>query len=132
VAGVGTSEGEVWRQPFGRLTFDSDAAETVADTPFDLASLTKVLATSSIVMQLIRDGKLGLDERVATAFAEWRGPDRDSVTVRDLLEHASGLPARLVDAPPQGRREFEHEICSMQLEYAPRSRSIYSDLDFIL
>ena len=52
--------------------------------------------------------------------------------MRDLLEHASGLPARLLDAPPQGRREFEHEICAMPLEYAPRTRSIYSDLGFIL
>ena len=55
-----------------------------------------------------------------------------AVTVRDLLEHASGLPARLVDAPPATRREFEHEICTMPLEYAPRSASIYSDLGFIL
>jgi serine-type D-Ala-D-Ala carboxypeptidase len=52
--------------------------------------------------------------------------------VRDLLEHASGLPARLLDAPPHTQREFEHEICSMPLEYAPRAQSIYSDLGFIL
>jgi CubicO group peptidase (beta-lactamase class C family) len=54
------------------------------------------------------------------------------VTVRDVLEHASGLPARLLDAAPLGRREFEHEICAMPLEYAPRTRSIYSDVGFIL
>jgi CubicO group peptidase (beta-lactamase class C family) len=54
------------------------------------------------------------------------------VTVRDLLEHTSGLSARLVDAPPKSRREFEHEICRMPLEYVPRTQAIYSDLDFIL
>jgi CubicO group peptidase (beta-lactamase class C family) len=54
------------------------------------------------------------------------------VTVRHLLEHASGLSARLLDRPPQHRRAFEHDICSTALEYAPGTRSIYSDLGFIL
>src|SRR5262249_48639696 len=52
--------------------------------------------------------------------------------IRDLLEHASGLPARLVDQPPPTRREFEHDICTIALEYNPRTQSIYSDLGFIL
>ncbi len=54
------------------------------------------------------------------------------MTIQDLLEHASGLPARLLDRPPDVAREFEHDICAMPLEYAPRTRSLYSDLDFIL
>ena len=110
----------------------SDACGTDLHTPFDLASLTKVIATTTVVMELVRIGALRLEEPVSAFFAEWRGTDREAVTVRDLLEHASGLPARLVDAPPAGRREFEHDICAMPLEYAPRTRSIYSDLGFIL
>jgi CubicO group peptidase (beta-lactamase class C family) len=132
VAEVGASRGVLWRDAFGRLTFDAESAPTTIDTPFDLASLTKVMATTSVVMQLMSSGTLRLAEPVAAAFGEWRGPDRESATIRDLLEHASGLPARLVDPPPTGRREFEHEICMMRLEYEPRSRSIYSDLGFIL
>jgi serine-type D-Ala-D-Ala carboxypeptidase len=132
VAEVGASGGVLWRDAFGRLTFDAESAPTTIDTPFDLASLTKVMATTSVVIELTSSGRLRLGEPVAAAFREWRGPDRESVTVRDLLEHSSGLPARLVDAPPTGRREFEHEICVMPLEYEPRSRSIYSDLGFIL
>jgi serine-type D-Ala-D-Ala carboxypeptidase len=80
----------------------------------------------------VRNGHVQLDSAVSEFFGEWRGKDRDSVTVRDLLEHCSGLAARLVDAPPESRREFEHDICRMPLEYVPRTRSIYSDLDFIL
>ena len=110
----------------------SDAFGTAPQTPFDLASLTKVIATTTIVMELVRNGALRLDEPIAASFDEWRGVDRDAVTVRDLLEHASGLPARLLDAPPAARREFEHDICAMPLEYAPRMRSVYSDLGFIL
>jgi CubicO group peptidase (beta-lactamase class C family) len=119
---AGSSDGSLWQ----------DALDTPLDTPFDLASLTKPVATTTIVMDLVNRGVVGLDDPLAPSVAEWRGVDRSEVTVRDLLEHASGLAARLVDAPPIGRREFEHEICSMPLEYAPRTRSIYSDLGFIL
>ncbi len=109
-----------------------EALATPLDTPFDLASLTKPVATASVLMRLVEARRVALDDLVADAFGEWRGADREAVTVRDLLEHASGLSARLVDAPPSGRREFEHDICVMRLEYPPRTRSIYSDLGFIL
>ena len=128
----GNSASALWTEAFGTLTFDSVSPPTNLQTPFDLASLTKVVATTTVVMELVRTGSLDLDERVSAFFAEWRGVDREPVTVRDLLEHASGLAARLVDPPPAGRREFEHDIGAMPLEYPPRSRSIYSDLGFIL
>jgi CubicO group peptidase (beta-lactamase class C family) len=119
---VGDSRGTLWHEAFG----------TSLHTLFDLSSLTKVIATTTGVMRKVGDGSLRLETRIAEFFDEWRGADRESVTLRDLLEHASGLAARLVDAPPAGRREFEHDICAMKLEYEPRSRSIYSDLGFIL
>src|SRR5258706_10865541 len=108
------------------------ASGTGLRTPFDLASLTKVIATTTVVMELVRTGALDLGEPLSAFFGDWRGRDRDVVTVRDLLEHASGLPARLLDAPPAGRREFEHDICTSALEYEPRTKSVYSDLGFIL
>ena len=128
---VGSSTGPEWQDALGTLTVDPPVAATV-DTIYDLASLTKVLATTTVVMQLAADGHLQLGEDVRSFFEDWRGVDRASVTVRDLLEHASGLPARLVDRPPSSRREFEHEIGSIALEYPPRTRSIYSDLGFML
>jgi serine-type D-Ala-D-Ala carboxypeptidase len=131
VAEAGDSTAPLWHERVGTLTFEA-ATPVEADTPFDLASLTKVIATTSLAMRLAEAGTLKLETPIAELFDEWRGPDREATTVRDLLEHASGLPARLVDAPPQGRREFEHEICTIRLEYERRSRSIYSDLGFIL
>jgi CubicO group peptidase (beta-lactamase class C family) len=128
---VGSSAGPLWQEAFGTRTFD-DATRVDLTTPFDLASLTKPIATTSVAIQLIHDGRLALDERLADILGEWRAADRAAATVRDLLEHSSGLPARLLDAPPGGRREFEHDICTTPLEYAPRSRSVYSDLGFIL
>jgi serine-type D-Ala-D-Ala carboxypeptidase len=121
-AEVGSSAGPIWTEAFG----------TDLETPFDLASLTKVIATTTVVMELVRIGAVRLEDRISQCFEEWRGLDREAVTVRDLLEHAAGLSARLLDAPPEGRREFEHDISTMPLEYAPRTRSIYSDLGFIL
>ncbi len=132
VAEVGDSTGVLWREPFGRLTFDQDSPAADISTIYDLASLTKPVATTTVVLQLVSAKRMELDEPVSACFSEWRGSDRERATVRDLLEHAAGLPARLVDQPPRGRREFEHEICRMPLEYSPREKSIYSDLGFIL
>ena len=132
VTDVGASGGTVWREAFGAVTFAPDAAPTRDATPFDLASLTKPIATTTVVMDLVAAGRARLDDPLASSFAEWRGPSRERATLTDLLEHASGLPARLLDPPPRSRREFEHEICSTPLEYEPRTRSVYSDLGFIL
>jgi len=129
---VGSSAGILWVEAFGALAFGTGAPRAEPDTPFDLASLTKVIATATILMELVRTERVRLDDPVSGFFNEWRGADREAVTLRDLLEHASGLAARLIDAPPNSRREFEHDICRMPLEYAPRTQALYSDLDFIL
>jgi CubicO group peptidase (beta-lactamase class C family) len=136
---VGNSQGPLWQDALGTLSFAERATSRVAtvgtvgiDTPFDLASLTKPIVTATVFMQLVDAGAVALGERVSAGFPEWTGANRAGATVADLLEHASGLPARLFDAPPSSRREFEHDICAMPLEYLPRTRSIYSDLGFIL
>ena len=129
---VGSAAGAMWSDAIGTLTFDAGAAPAAPATIFDLASLTKPIATTTVMMELVRTGAVSLDARVAEFFIDWRGDDREAVTLRDLLEHASGLPARLVDQPPDTRREFEHEIGKIKLAYTPRTRSIYSDLGFLL
>jgi CubicO group peptidase (beta-lactamase class C family) len=131
VAEVGNSSGSRWREAVGVLGFDTPTA-VAPDTIFDLASLTKPISTAAIVMDLVASGRVELDEPLTGCFDEWRGADREIATVQDLLEHASGLAARLVDPPPASRREFEHDICGLRLEYTPRTKSIYSDLGFIL
>lgn len=131
-AEVGSSDAVRWQACGGSLSFDADAQATTPSTLFDLASLTKPLATTSLIVELVQQRQLSLDTRVAAWLPEWRGNDRTAVTVRDLLEHAGGLSARLLDAPPDTARSFEHDICVMPLEYEPRTRALYSDLGFIL
>lgn len=130
---VGVPDGLRWREAFGRLTFDDGTPPASLDTIFDLASLTKVLATTPLVLEHVGRGALGLDETVGRHVPGWQGPDRDSVTLRDLLSHCAGLPAHAPlyrDCPDAAA--MERAICGLPLEYAPRTAAIYSDLGFIL
>jgi CubicO group peptidase (beta-lactamase class C family) len=133
VVEAGRRDRVLWRQAFGHLTYVADAPLTADDTIFDLASLTKVIATTTLVMRAVSAGTIDLDERVADRLAMWRGADREQVTIRDLLAHAAGLTAYLpFFRDHRGRHEFERAICTLPLEYVPRSQAIYSDLGFML
>ena len=130
---VGRRDSVVWQHAAGRLTYDSDAADTTIETIFDLASLTKVIATAPLVMRLVAERRLLLDTPVGRLVPAWRGHDRAGVTVTDLLEHSAGLTAWW-PLYKQGATvtEYAHLIGELPLEHAPRRRSIYSDLGFIL
>ena len=130
---VGTSARPLWRHAVGTLAYEIASPPTGDDTIFDLASLTKVMATVPLVMRLIERGGIDPDDRVTRYLTSWRGADRDSVTIRDLLSHSSGLPAyERFYLTLHGRDAIEHAICTSPLEYAPRTRSVYSDLGFML
>ena len=117
----------------GTQTYDSSSPAATMETVFDLASLTKVIATTTIVMGLIDQGRLQLDAPVSRWIRAWQGNDRRATTLTDLLEHASGLTAHLPFYRDHiGRADYEHAIATLPLEYRPRTRSIYSDLGFIL
>jgi CubicO group peptidase (beta-lactamase class C family) len=104
-----------------------------ADTIYDLASLTKVLAAAAMALELVDDGRLRFDDEVARWSPAWRGENRRSVQVRDLLEHSSGLPAhRRYFETLNGRATFEAAIGREPLDYPPRTSSVYSDAGFML
>jgi CubicO group peptidase (beta-lactamase class C family) len=76
---------------------------------------------------------LALEDPVSGHIAEWRSDDRADVTLRDLLAHCSGLPVwRPFFRELKGRHAYEAAIAAEPLDYAPRTQSVYSDLDFIL
>ncbi len=133
VVEVGSRDRALWREAFGTLDYEEGSAETRSDTIFDLASLTKVIATTSLVMRLVDRGTIAVTDPVRRWIPEWRGHDREHVVIRSLLSHSSGLTAWLpFFRDHTGRQEFQHAICSLPLEYEPDTRSIYSDLGFIL
>lgn len=130
---VGSTTQPLWTHATGRLSFAATSPAAAEDTVFDLASLTKVLATTPLVMQWVERGLLGLDDLVTTHLPAWRSDDRRHVTIRDLLSHCSGLPAHEpYFRSHQGRAAFEHAICSEPLAYEPRTAAVYSDLGFML
>ncbi|HEY8551476.1 MAG TPA: serine hydrolase domain-containing protein [Vicinamibacterales bacterium] len=133
VVEVGTTAGAVWTEAFGTLTGEPDGPAATPATIFDLASLTKVIATTTLAMRLCDEGRLALDQPVGRWCPAWCGTDRDHVTVADLLAHCAGLTAHLpLYESLQGRTEFVEAICRLALEYEPRRRAVYSDLGFIL
>ena len=130
---IGAHDGPRWNAAFGAMTFDPYAPATTPDTIFDLASLTKVLATTTLAMRAVDSGRMVMSDPIAKWLPEWRGTDRMHVTIADLLTHRSGLSAYLpLFRDFAGRTEFEHAICTLPLEYEPRTQAIYSDLGFIL
>lgn len=131
-AEVGNRDGAVWTWAGGRLGLESATAVDAA-TIFDLASLTKVIATASIGLLLVKTGAADLDIPVGTAVPQWQGADRANVVLRDLFEHSSGLPAyRDYFRRLAGKDAYLDAIAAEPLEYTPRTRAIYSDLGFIL
>jgi CubicO group peptidase (beta-lactamase class C family) len=122
----------------GRFTYDPVAEAVTASTVYDLASVTKVVATTSMAMLLYQRRQLFLDQplvQILPAFAQddAAGGPRHQVTLRMLLTHASGLPgyARLFETA--GTRDALLDAClDLPLEAAPGSRAEYSDPGFIL
>jgi len=103
------------------------------DKLFDLASLTKVIATTTLVMKLIERGILDLDDSVERYLPEFKGGGKSYVTLRHLLTHTSGLPAHLpLWELVEKREEVYKYICRVKLEYKPGEKVVYSDLGFIL
>ena len=119
----------------GRFTYEPDSPTVQADTIFDLASVSKVVATTPIAMLLYERGQLDLEAPVASLLPEFAGDDprRDEVTVRMLLAHSSGLPAyeRLFERV-RTREELLRAAVTMPLTADPGARAEYSDIGFII
>jgi len=133
VLAVGYRGALVHLHPFGRLTYEADAPPVTAGTLYDLASLTKVVATTTMAMILVDEGRLDLDQRVQELVPGFRGPGKEAVTVRHLLTHSSGLPAIVpLYQEVQGWEAFRERIEALDLDYPTGSRSVYSDPGIIL
>jgi CubicO group peptidase (beta-lactamase class C family) len=127
---VGRRGATVWEKGFGRMGWTSESGGVVAErTIYDLASLTKVIATTTAVMILFDEGKIHLDDQVSRYIPEFTGGGKENVTLRMLLEHRSGLPAgrdlwRIAHTPEEARAA----VISTPLFAAPGQYYEYSDL----
>jgi CubicO group peptidase (beta-lactamase class C family) len=127
---VGRRGAVVWQRGYGRLDWSprSEAVDA-ARTLYDLASLTKVVATTAAIMVLHDRGQLRIDDPVSKYLPAFSGGAKSRVTIRQLLEHRSGLPAgrdvwRTARSPNQARRQ----LIATPLFCAPGERELYSDV----
>jgi CubicO group peptidase (beta-lactamase class C family) len=120
---------------FGRFTFDQDSPEVTVDSIFDLASVSKVVATTSMAMFLYERGLLDLDTPVTGILPEFAQADaqRRQVTFRMVLAHSSGLPAHeKLYLRASTKEELVRQALSVPLKNAPGTHVEYSDVGFIL
>lgn len=129
----------VFHEAFGARQLVPRRLPALRDTVYDVASLTKALSTAVLAMQEVGAGRLRLDRAAAELVPELGAGDeaRARITVRQLLCHASGLPAhrpfwRLAARAPAERLAIARLAAREPLEYPPGTRAVYSDLGFIL
>src|SRR5215470_17256892 len=130
---VGERDQIVYEDALGYSVVEPYRIANKLDTIYDLASLTKPLVTSLLCARRIELGELTLDSSVSHYLPEFDRTDKQIITIRELLTHTSGLPAwrplyLLTEDEPE---RAAGAIASLDLEYKPGTRVVYSDLGFI-
>jgi CubicO group peptidase (beta-lactamase class C family) len=132
VAVVGNRAGITTAFGTGRLDA-TDATVPTLQTIYDLASLTKIIATTTVMLQLADQGKVVLDAPVARYLPTWQGPRTAGITIRQLLTHSSGLAAwRPFYKEAADRAEARTQLMLVGPEAPPGTRYLYSDMNFML
>ena len=122
----------LYRKAFGYRALEPRRELMTVDTVFDLASLTKVVATTTAVMQLVEKGEVRLNDPVAKYIPEFAQNGKEDITVRGLLTHYSGLQPDLdLTHPWQGRDTAFSMAFAEKPVNPPGSRFVYSDINFI-
>jgi uncharacterized protein YbbC (DUF1343 family) len=118
---------------YGNKQLKPATVAMTTDTVFDMASITKPVATATSIMLLVERGQLKLSDKVATLIPEFAANEKGDITIHDLLTHQSGLlpdnPVADYDDGPEGALQ---KICELKLQSPTGSRFIYSDVNYIL
>ena len=122
----------VYQRAFGHRQVEPSPEPMTLDTVFDMASITKPVATATSVMLLVEQGKVALHDPVETYLPEFTGGGKESITVFHLLTHQGGLiPDNSLEDYRQGPAEAWRRICALETVAPPGTRFIYTDLGFI-
>lgn len=129
----GDADRVLLRRAWGRRAIDPEPESMTVDTVFDLASLTKVVATTTAVLQLAERGRLDLDRPAAGYWPRFGTRGKETITLRQLLAHRSGLRADLdLRGAWSGREEALRRVTAESPVGPPGTRTLYSDLNFIV
>jgi uncharacterized protein YbbC (DUF1343 family)/CubicO group peptidase (beta-lactamase class C family) len=130
---VGHNGAVIYRKAYGERSLEPKREPMTRDTVFDVASLTKVIATTTAVMQLVEQGKVRLNDPVAKYLPEFAQNGKEDITVRQLLTHYSGLEPDL-----DLKTQWEGKDTGYQMAFSdapaqtPGSSFVYSDVNFIV
>jgi CubicO group peptidase (beta-lactamase class C family) len=130
---VGRGDRVVYRKAYGQRSLLPQSEAMTVDTIFDLASLTKPIATATSVMLLVERGKLRLNDRVSVWIPEFAAHGKDTITIRHLLTHVSGLRDSLDLTSAWAGAEHATALAATEVPLAaPGEKFIYSDIGFLL
>jgi uncharacterized protein YbbC (DUF1343 family)/CubicO group peptidase (beta-lactamase class C family) len=130
---VGHDGRVVYRKAYGSRAIEPRREAMTLSTVFDCASLTKVIATTTAVMQLWERGKLRMADPVAKYIPEFAQNGKQDITIRQLLVHYSGLAPDLDLAKPFAGKEATYRMAFEETpQWAPGSRFVYSDINFVV
>lgn len=123
----------VYAKAFGKKAVEPEAEPMTLDTIFDMASLTKPIATASSVMALIEDGKIRKSDPIIKYFPELDNHGKGRITIEHLLRHRAGLiPDNSIDDYKDGPEAAWKKIAELQPVAKPGSKFIYSDVCYII
>src|SRR5260370_29957165 len=130
---VGHDGQVIYREAFGNRSLEPTRSAMTTETIFDIASLTKVVATTTAVMQLVEHGKVRLNDPVIKYIPEFGQNGKSDITVRDLLTHFSALPPDLDLAHPWSGRDAAYTMAFAETPFFPSgTRFLYSDINCIV
>lgn len=128
---VGHNGRVVYRRAFGNRSLEPVREPMTIDTIFDLASLTKCIATTTSVMKFVQEGRIRLNDPVAAYLPQFAQNGKQDITIRELLTHYSGLAPDLdLQAPWAGRDTAFAMAMAQKPINPPGSRFVYSDINF--
>ena len=136
---IGQREDVVYEKAYGRLTYDANSPAMTSTTLFDLASVSKVVGTASTAMALVEDGRLRLDDKVSRYIDGFGVGGKETVSVKDLLTHLSGLKSYDSEKNAEQMRKpgmstadaLIARIASLPTANEPRTTTVYSCLNML-
>lgn len=133
VVAIGNAAGTQFEEAFGFRQVEPTPVPMTCDTVFDLASLTKPIATGLTLMRALEEELLGLDDPIVKHLPEFNSRDKAAITVHQLLTHQAGLtPDNSLQDYLDGPEQAWNRICDLSLDYVPGTRFRYSDVGFIV
>jgi CubicO group peptidase (beta-lactamase class C family) len=129
---IGSKTDIIYEKYYGGFTYDENDQGVTENSIYDLASVTKAIATTSAIMKLYESGLLDLDTKVSYYFPDFAANGKENITLRNLLLHNSGLKAWVPFYQTcNNKADVVNTIFAIGLEYTTGTKYVYSDLNFI-